>query len=144
MRVHDAINPSAEQVAACIALSSAAAVDTAVKAARAALPAFSQTSLAERCALMTRMLEEYAKCYDDIAAAISIEMGASEALAKGAQAWIGMAHLQTGLAALKDYRLEASPTPASTSGAKPTPAWPVGRPSGGTSSKPHEYPVYKG
>lgn len=106
LRPHDVVDPSTEAVAARIALGSAADVDAAVQAARAAFPVFSQTTVAERSALIARVIEEYTKRYADIAAAISMEMGAPAALAKGAQAWIGMAHLQTALAALKDYKFE--------------------------------------
>ena len=46
LRPHDVIDPSTEAVVARIALGSAADVDSAVKAARAAFPAFSQTTVA--------------------------------------------------------------------------------------------------
>jgi aldehyde dehydrogenase (NAD+) len=102
----DVIDPSTEAVVARIALGSAADVDNAVKAARAAFPAFSQTTVAQRCALIERVIEEYMKRYADIAAAISTEMGAPAGLAKTAQAGIGVAHLKTALAVLKDYAFE--------------------------------------
>ena len=106
LRPHDVIDPSTEAVVARIALGSAADVDSAVKAARAAFPAFSQTTVAERSALIERVIEEYMKRYADIAAAISTEMGAPAGLAKTAQAGIGVAHLQTALAVLKSYAFE--------------------------------------
>ncbi len=106
LRPHDVIDPSTEAVVARIALGSAADVDSAVKAARAAFPAFSQTTVAERSALIERVIEEYMKRYADIAAAISTEMGAPAGLAKTAQAGIGVAHLQTALAVLKNYAFE--------------------------------------
>jgi aldehyde dehydrogenase (NAD+) len=46
------------------------------------------------------------KRFADIAAAISTEMGAPAGLAKTAQAGIGVAHLQTALAVLKNYAFE--------------------------------------
>jgi len=103
---HDVIDPSTEAVVARIALGSAADVDSAVKAARAAFPAFSQTTVAERSALIERVIEEYMKRYADIATAISTEMGAPAGLAKTAQAGIGVAHLKTALAVLKNYAFE--------------------------------------
>lgn len=95
LRPHDVIDPSTEAVVARIALGSAADVDRAVLAARAAFPAFSQTTVAEREALLARVIEEYMKRYADLAAAISTEMGAPAGLAKTAQAGIGVAHLKT-------------------------------------------------
>jgi aldehyde dehydrogenase (NAD+) len=106
LRPHDVIDPSTEAVVARIALGSAADVDSAVKAARAAFPAFSQTTVAERSALIERVIEEYMKRFADIAAAISTEMGAPAGLAKTAQAGIGVAHLKTALAVLKTYAFE--------------------------------------
>ena len=53
----DVINPATEEAFTKIAVGSAADVDRAVAAARAAFPAFSQTSKAERLALLKRILE---------------------------------------------------------------------------------------
>ena len=106
LRPHDVIDPSTEAVAARIALGSAADVDLAVKAAQAAFETFGQSTVASRIALLERVIEEYKKRFADIASAISIEMGAPAALAKTAQAGIGMAHLQTALAVLKNYAFE--------------------------------------
>lgn len=106
LRSHDVIDPSTEQVVARIALGSAGDVDSAVKAARAAFPAYSQTNVAERAALLERVIEEYMKRFADIAVAISTEMGAPAGLAKTAQAGIGVAHLKTSLAVLKNYAFE--------------------------------------
>lgn len=106
LRPHDVIDPSTEAVVARIALGSAADVDSAVKAAQAAFTSYSQTTVDERTALLERVIEEYMKRYDDIAAAISTEMGAPAGLAKSAQAGIGLAHLKTALAVLKKYAFE--------------------------------------
>ena len=106
LRTHEVIDPSTEAAVARIALGSAADVDAAVKAAQAAFPAFSQTTVAERSALLERVIEEYMKRYADIAAAISMEMGAPAGLAKAGQAGIGVAHLKTALAVLKSYTFE--------------------------------------
>ncbi len=46
------------------------------------------------------------KRFADIAVAISTEMGAPAGLAKTAQAGIGVAHLKTALAVLKNYAFE--------------------------------------
>jgi len=72
----DVINPATEEAFAQISVGSAADVDRAVAAARAAFPAFSQTSKAERLKLLRRILELYNERAEDIAKAVSDEMGA--------------------------------------------------------------------
>jgi aldehyde dehydrogenase (NAD+) len=57
----DVYNPATEEAYTKIAAGSAADVDRAVAAARAAFPAFSQTSKAERLKLLKRILECYEK-----------------------------------------------------------------------------------
>ncbi|MEZ5704582.1 MAG: aldehyde dehydrogenase family protein [Burkholderiaceae bacterium] len=106
LRPHDVIDPSTEAVAARIALGSAADVDAAVKAAQTAFATYSQTTVQERVALLERVVEEYMKRFADIASAISVEMGAPAGLAKSAQAGIGLAHVKTALAVLKNYAFE--------------------------------------
>ncbi len=102
----DVINPATEGVAGHISIGTAADVDKAVKAARKAFATFSQTSRDERIALLERIIAEYQKRYGDMAAAITEEMGAPASLSMNAQAAIGMGHLQTGLAILKNYKFE--------------------------------------
>ncbi|HPO19687.1 MAG TPA: aldehyde dehydrogenase family protein, partial [Rubrivivax sp.] len=102
----EVINPATEAVAGRIAMGSAADVDKAVAAARAAFDGWSQSSLAERIALFERLIAEYKKRYADMAAAITEEMGAPAALAQKAQAGSGIGHLQAALAVLKNYRFE--------------------------------------
>ena len=97
------INPATEQAAGHISMGSAADVDKAVRAARAAFASYSQTLVAERVGLLERVIAEYQKRYADMAAAITEEMGAPVLLAQKAQAAMGLGHLQTALAVLKDY-----------------------------------------
>ena len=99
----DVINPATEKSAGRISLGSAADVDRAVKAARAAFATFSQTSVDERVALFERIIAVYKTRYDDMAAAITEEMGAPKALARDAQAAMGLGHLKTALGVLKKY-----------------------------------------
>jgi aldehyde dehydrogenase (NAD+) len=102
-RTLDVVNPATEQVAGRISLGSAEDVDRAVRAARAAFATYSQTSVDERVALLERVIAEYKKRYDDMAAAITEEMGAPKVLSQKAQAAMGIGHLQTALAVLKGY-----------------------------------------
>ena len=105
-RTLDVINPATEQSAGQISLGLAADVDAAAKAARAAFASYSQTTVAERVALLERIIAEYQKRYADMAAAITEEMGAPVLLAQKAQAAMGLGHLQTAMAVLKDYHFQ--------------------------------------
>jgi aldehyde dehydrogenase (NAD+) len=102
----DVINPATEQPVAQISLGGAADVDRAVMAARAAFPAYSRTTKAERIALLERIVEAYKARYDDIAKAISQEMGAPTTLATKAQAATGVGHLKQMIAVLGEYEFE--------------------------------------
>jgi len=87
----DVIDPSTEEAYTRISVGSKADVDKAVAAAKAAFPSFSQTSKAERLELLKRILEVYNERYEDIAQAVSQEMGAPITWAREAQAWAGRA-----------------------------------------------------
>jgi aldehyde dehydrogenase (NAD+) len=102
----DVVNPATEEVFTKISAGSAADVDKAVAAAHAAFPSFSQTTKAERVALLSKILEVYEKRFDDIVLAVSSEMGAPLSLAKNAQAAAGKAHLAYTLKALNAMEFE--------------------------------------
>lgn len=102
----DVVNPATEASAGRISMGTAADVDLAVKAARKAFASYSQTGVAERVALLERIIVEYKKRYADMAAAITEEMGAPVALSKDAQAAMGIAHLQIALDVLKTYKFQ--------------------------------------
>ncbi len=90
----DVIDPSTEDAFAQISLGSKADVDKAVAAAKAAFPAFSRTTPAERRDLLKRVVEVYKSRADDLATAVSREMGAPRPFARDGQVGIGLAHLQ--------------------------------------------------
>src|SRR5262249_11024591 len=92
LRTHEVINPATEEPIARIALGGKADVDRAVAAAKRAFESYSQTSTAERAALIGKIAEAYQRRIGDIAQAISAEMGAPMWLATAAQAPIGAAH----------------------------------------------------
>ena len=102
----DVINPATEAVAGRVTLGTAEDVDLAVRAARKAFATFSVTSREERVDLLERIIAEYQKRFEDMAKAITEEMGAPSWLAQRAQAAMGIAHVQTALAVLKDYKFE--------------------------------------
>jgi aldehyde dehydrogenase (NAD+) len=102
----DVENPATEQVVGKIALGSAADVDKAVKAARKAFPAWSQTSREERLEVLGRILAEYQTRFGDLVTAVTEEMGAPASLAQRAQVPAGMGHLATAIEVLKNYKFE--------------------------------------
>lgn len=100
------INPATEQVAGVISLGSATDVDHAVGAARRAFESYSQSSPAERRALLERILAIYKRRFSEIADAISVEMGAPLKLAHGSQAGIGVGHLTAMIEVLQNFSFE--------------------------------------
>ena len=102
----EVIDPSSEEAYTAIAVGTKADVDRAVAAAKAAFPAFSKTSRDERLALLRRVLEIYNERYEEIAQAVSQEMGAPLSFARDAQAYVGRAHLEATIAALETYEFE--------------------------------------
>jgi aldehyde dehydrogenase (NAD+) len=102
----EVINPATEQAAGVVSLGRAEDVDAAVKAARRAFPAYAALPVAERAALLERIISGYQKRAGDLAAAVTEEMGAPATFAKRAQVGAGLAHLQIALQVLKDYRFE--------------------------------------
>lgn len=100
------IDPSTEEAFTEISLGSAADVDKAVAAARRAFSTFSQTSRDERLALMRRLLAVYMNRYDEMAAAISREMGAPRKMAHASQAAMGSLHLERMIATLETFVFE--------------------------------------
>jgi aldehyde dehydrogenase (NAD+) len=102
----DVINPATEEVCQTIAAGNAEDVDRAVKAARRAFVTFSQTTKAERVTLLKRVLEVYLSRLDEMAEAISSEMGAPIIMAKDSQAYCGNAHIEATIKALEEFEFE--------------------------------------
>lgn len=104
----EVIDPATETAYAVISAGTAADVERAVAAARAAFPAWSATPPAERIALLKRVLEVYKTRYEDMAQAISHEMGAPITWAREAQAYAGQGHLEATIAAAETFAWEES------------------------------------
>jgi aldehyde dehydrogenase (NAD+) len=102
----DVINPATEKPIASIALGDADDVDSAVDAAVRAFRTFSTTTREQRIALLENVIKVYKAHIHEIAAVVSLEMGAPMSLAKGAQAPAGLGHLMATLAALKETEFE--------------------------------------
>jgi len=105
-REFQVINPATEEVAGVISMGSAADVDRAVAAARRAFESYSRTTAQERRALLERILAGYKARYDEIATAISDEMGAPMKLARESQAAVGVGHLTAMIEVLQHFKFE--------------------------------------
>ena len=99
-------NPATEELVATISLGAMADVNRAVEAAKHAFPSYSQTSVDERIALLENLLTIYSDRYDEMAVAISIEMGAPISFSTTAQADCGRGHINAALEALKTFEFE--------------------------------------
>jgi aldehyde dehydrogenase (NAD+) len=102
----DVLNPATEEVIGTISMGGKEDVDKAVAAAKTAFETFSKTTREERMALLAKIIECYQARYEEVATAISAEMGAPMWLSKAAQAAMGVAHLGTTLQYLTNYEFE--------------------------------------
>ncbi len=103
----DVIDPSTEEPCDTISVGSAADVDRAVAAARRAFASFSLSTKAQRLELLRGILAEYMKRFDDVADALSMEMGAPRAFAGSSQAPMGNLHLEQMIRTLESYAFES-------------------------------------
>ncbi|QYK40646.1 MAG: aldehyde dehydrogenase family protein [Paracoccaceae bacterium] len=99
-------NPATEEIVAEIALGSTADADRAIAAARAAFDGWTVVPVAERIAIVERILDEYNARAEEFAQAMSTEMGAPITWARDAQVWAGRVHLESTIAAGKDFEWE--------------------------------------
>lgn len=102
-RDHEVISPASEEPCAVISLGDQSDTDSAVAAARAAFEPWAATPAAERIALVEKLLEGYQARSEDMAQAISLEMGAPLDLARNSQVPVGSYHLQNFLRAAKSF-----------------------------------------
>ena len=106
LHLADVINPATEAVIAQVALGSAADVDRAVAAATGAFPGFSATTKAQRIDLLRAILAKLEPRLDDIAAAMTSDMGAPKNFSRHSQAQSGYDHIAAMVEVLKDFRFE--------------------------------------
>ncbi|MBQ0707568.1 MULTISPECIES: aldehyde dehydrogenase family protein [unclassified Ochrobactrum] len=102
----EVINPANEKPYAVISAGSAKDIDLAVAAARKAFPSWSETSAAERIGYIRRLVEIYEARLDEMAKAISLEMGAPITLARESQAAAGLSHTKAFIAAFENFEFE--------------------------------------
>jgi len=100
----DVIDPATEAVVGHVTNGAVADVDRAVAAARQAFATFSISHVRDRLDILERIIAEYARRHDDMAAAVTEEMGAPRWLASKAHAARGLDHLRTAMDVLHHYR----------------------------------------
>jgi len=99
-------NPATEEIIATLALGSTADADRAVAAARAAFDGFTAWPVADRIALVRRILAGYNARFGDFARAMQLEMGAPTAWSRDAQAWAGQVHIEATIKAAEEMQWE--------------------------------------
>ncbi|MEH6524009.1 aldehyde dehydrogenase family protein [Sulfitobacter sp.] len=100
------IDPSTEEQCAVISLGDEADTNAAVAAARAAFDSWSQTSKEERAALIRKLAEIYDSRQEEMAQAMSMEMGAPIMLSRQQQVGAGSWHIGGFLNAFEDFSFE--------------------------------------
>lgn len=102
-REHTLIDATTENAFGTVRLAGKDDVDAAVKAAKLAFPTWSASDPAERIALIKRIQEIYAARLEDMARAISQEMGAPIDLARTRQAPAALRHMTNFLSAMESF-----------------------------------------
>jgi aldehyde dehydrogenase (NAD+) len=105
-KLFDLVNPASEDVIGQISLGSTQDVDLAVIAARKAFAMYSQTSKQERLTFLRRIIESYKARFDDIAAAITEEMGSPLWFSKKVQVQTALDHFEQACRVLEAYEFE--------------------------------------
>ncbi|MFJ4052929.1 aldehyde dehydrogenase family protein [Pseudomonas sp. NPDC089743] len=105
-RCFELIDPATEQPYGTVSLGSAEDVDRAVQAARQASVSYSQTSKAQRIALLQRIVEVFDARQADVMQAISLEMGAPLSLT--GQTGSALACFRQAIETLNSYEFEVA------------------------------------
>ena len=100
------INPSNEETFATISLGSKEDTDAAIKAAKNSFNSWKEISKAERIKLLEKLLENYKKRFDEMAEAMSLEMGSPIDYAISTHAASGQSHIEDFIIRLKEYKFE--------------------------------------
>src|SRR5210317_454797 len=103
---HHVINPTTEESCAVISLGGTADTNAAVAAAKAAWPAWSSRPASERIELVEKLLAAYQDRAEDMAQAISMEMGAPIDMSRQQQIGVGPFHIDGFLRAAKNFKFE--------------------------------------
>tara|TARA_B100000579_G_scaffold316983_1_gene266543 strand:- start:520 stop:1950 length:1431 start_codon:yes stop_codon:yes gene_type:complete len=109
----EVINPSNEEPFAVISLGSKEDTDAAVKAAKNAFESWKDTTVEERISLLEKLLNIYKKRFNEMANAISMEMGAPMDWSTDVQTASGQSHLEDFIIRLKEFNFEKNFDPKS-------------------------------
>ena len=102
----EVLDPSTETACAVISLGGQADVDAAVSAARKSLESWAHTSPEERVGAAERILEVYKRRSEEMAEAISLEMGAPIDMARTQQVAAGAGHIKNFIRVAKAFEFE--------------------------------------
>jgi aldehyde dehydrogenase (NAD+) len=102
----DVIDPSTEEPCAIISLGSEADTNAAVAAAKAALPGWMATPVEDRIAMVEKLAEIYPTRGEDMAQAMSAEMGAPIDMARTQQNGAGSYHLKNFVRAARAFEFD--------------------------------------
>ncbi|MEL6883021.1 MAG: aldehyde dehydrogenase family protein [Pseudomonadota bacterium] len=105
---HHVIDPSTEEPCAVISLGGQKDAEAAIAAAKAAFPAWMATDPADRIALIEKLIDIYKTRGEDLARAMSDEMGAPIDMSRSQQVGAGIWHLQNFVKAARDFDFVAS------------------------------------
>ena len=100
------INPASEKSCAVISLGGKEDIHDAVTAAKEAFKSWGFTSKEERIAYLEKLYELYKKRWNDIADAITLEMGAPKDFSSKLQTGTGASHIKSFVRYLKDFEFE--------------------------------------
>lgn len=103
--VIEVLNPATEAPIATISMGSGEDVNIAVAAAKRAFTSYSQTSVAERLAMLENLFAIYQRRYDEMAATITAELGAPITMSREQQVDVGVGHLLGFIDALKSLHM---------------------------------------
>src|SRR5579863_892206 len=98
------INPATEEPVAAISLGTSSDVAKAVSAAKKAFSSYSETTPEQRLGLLRRVIDVYKAKSEEMAEAISTEMGAPITLCRKAQVPAGWAHLSEAARVLGQFK----------------------------------------
>ena len=108
------VNPATECAVAQVLMGSAADVDSAVGAAKAAFPAYAARTLEQRIGDLRRLRAVFERRYADMVVAITTEMGAPHELSSRSQAACGPGHIDATIEAALQLDWEARPGKSSS------------------------------
>ncbi len=105
-RDHRVINPTSEEPCTVISLGSEQDVNDAVAAARAAFDGWKATPVADRIAALERLIEHYEAGQDEMAQAMTLEMGAPIDFSRNVHFAAGLGHLRNFAKVAREFTFE--------------------------------------